>query len=182
MDSVSHFQLLVRTFNWHAPSWDLFIFGFWLVASVLFAFSAGRGRMLTILISTYMAQLLVIQAPFFTNLVSTRLDIGMATLAQLATFVILFLIFFIFLNRYAFQTAVEGRQITALPLVLVFSALQVGLLIQIILNYLPAHIQENFTPLVQLVFLHPNSGFVWLLLPVIFLIVVGRFLGHQAER
>lgn len=172
-------QTLIRTFNWHAPSWDLFILLFWVVASVLFAFSAGRGRMLTILISTYMAQLLVIQAPFFTDAVSQRLDIGMAILAQLAAFVILFLIFFIFLNRYAFRSSIEGRQLMAMPFVLVFTLLQVGLLINIVISYLPDHVQNSFSPLIQLLFLHPNSGFVWLVLPVVFLIVTGRFLSDR---
>ncbi len=172
-------QLLIRTFNWHTPSWDLFILLFWIVASILFAFSAGRGRMLTILISTYMAQLLVIQAPFFTDTVSQRLDIGMAILAQLAAFVILFLIFFIFLNRYAFRSSIEGKQLLSLPFVLLFTVLQVGLLINIVISYLPDYIQNDFSPLIQLLFLHPNAGFVWLVLPVIFLIVSGRFLGDQ---
>jgi hypothetical protein len=178
---MSEIQLMIRTFNWYSPSWDLFILLFWLVASVLFAFAAGRGRMLTILVSTYMAQLLVIQAPFFSSAVSDKLDIGMATLAQLAAFVILFLIFFIFLSRYAFRSSIEGRQILALPFVLIFTFMQVGLLINIVINYLPEHVQNSLSPLIQFVFLHPNSGFIWLLLPVVFLIVAGRFLGDQSD-
>lgn len=179
---MENIQLMIRTFNWHSPSWDLFILLFWIVASVLFAFSAGRGRMLTILVSTYMAQLLVIQAPFFSEAVSGKFDIGTTTLAQLATFSILFLVFFVFLSRYAFRSSVDGRQIIALPFVLVFTFLQVGLLINIVVNYLPDHIQNSLSPLIQFAFLHPNAGFIWLLLPVVFLIIVGRFLGDQIDN
>lgn len=179
--SFPDIQLLISTFNWHSPSWDLFILLFWVVASVLFAFAAGRGRMLTILVSTYMAQLLVIQAPFFSNAVSDKLNIGTATVAQLAAFSILFLIFFIFLNRYAFRSSIEGRQILAMPFVLVFTFFQVGLLINIVISYLPVHVQNDMSPLIQFLFLHPNAGFVWLLLPVIFLIVAGRFLGDRSD-
>jgi len=178
---MAQIQFLIHTFNWNSPSWDLFILAFWLVASVLFAFSAGRGRMLTILVSTYMSQLLVIKAPFFTALVSSKLHVGTtasnATFAQLAAFVILFLVFFVFLNRYAFKTSVDGRQIHALPFALVFSVLQVGLLINVVISYLPDYIQNSFSPLVQFLFLSPNAGFIWLLLPVVFLIVAGRFLS-----
>lgn len=179
---MNEIQLMVRTFNWHSPSWDLFILLFWLVASVLFAFAAGRGRMLTILVSTYMAQLLVIQAPFFSNAVSDKLNIAMATLSQLAAFVILFFIFFVFLNRYAFRSSIDGRQIIALPFVLIFTVLQVGLLINIVVSYLPDHVQNSMSPLIQLVFLHPNAGFIWLLLPVVFLIIAGRFVGDQIDN
>ena len=179
---MENIQLMIRTFNWHSPSWDLFILLFWIVASVLFAFAAGRGRMLTILVSTYMAQLLVIEAPFFSEAVSGKFNIGTATLAQLVAFAVLFLIFFVFLSRYAFRSSVDGRQIVALPFVLIFTVLQVGLLINIVISYLPDHVQGSLSPLIQFAFLHPNSGFIWLLLPVIFLIIVGRFLGEQMDN
>jgi hypothetical protein len=178
---MENLQIMIRTFNWHSPSWDLFIVLFWIVASVLFAFAAGRGRMLTILVSTYMAQLLVIKAPFFSEAIGGKFNIGMATLAQLATFAVLFLIFFVFLSRYAFRSSVDGRQITALPFVLIFTFLQVGLLINIVISYLPNHVQNSLSPLIQMAFLHPNAGFIWLLLPVVFLIVAGRFLGDQND-
>lgn len=181
MSNFSEIQFLISTFNWHSPSWDLFILLFWVVASVLFAFAAGRGRMLTILISTYMSQLLVIKAPFFSNLVADKLNVGAASLSQLGAFVILFLVFFVFLNRYAFRTSVDGRQIYTLPFALVFSVLQVGLLINVIMAYLPEHVQNSFSPLIQFVFLHPNASFIWLLLPVIFLIFTGRFLADQSD-
>jgi hypothetical protein len=178
---MGDYQLLISTFNWHSPSWDLFILLFWLVASVLFAFSAGRGRMLTILVSTYMAQLIVIQAPFLSNAVAAKFNIGMATLSQLAAFVVLFLIFFIFLGRYAFRTSADGRQITALPFTLAFTVLQVGLLINIVLNYLPEHVQNAFSPLIQYVFLQPNANLIWLVLPVVFLIILGRMISDQTD-
>ncbi len=178
---ISQIQFLIHTFNWHSPSWDLFILAFWLVASVLFAFSSGRGRMLTILVSTYMSQLLVIKTPFLSHAVSDKLHISMSSLSELGAFVILFLIFFIFLGRYAFRTSVDGRQIYALPFTLVFSILQVGLLINVVIGYLPDYVQNSFSPLIQFVFLHPNAGFIWLVLPVLFLIFTGRFLADQTE-
>jgi hypothetical protein len=179
---MPNYQHLISTFNWHSPSWDLFILLFWLVASVLFAFAAGRGRMLLILVSTYMAQLLVIKAPFLANLVSDKVSVASGTFAQLGAFVILFLIFFIFLGRYAFRSTMDGRQILALPFTLVFTVLQVGLLINIIISYLPDYIQNSFSPLISFLFLHPNAGFIWLLLPIVFLIIIGRFIADQLDN
>ncbi len=176
------FSSLIHTFNWHSPSWDLFILAFWLVASVLFAFAAGRGRMLLILVCTYMAQLLVIKAPFLSTIAADKLNIASSSIPQLATFAILFLIFFIFMGRYAFRSTADGRQILALPFTLAFTVLQVGLLINIVISYLPDHVQNSFSPLIQFLFLHPNASFIWLLTPIVFLILIGRFVSDQLDN
>ncbi len=181
MDYFATIQMLVKTFNWHSPSWDLFILLFWLVASVIYAFSSGRSRILTILISVYMAQLLVIEMPFLSTAVSDKLHVATGTLQQLAAFVILFILLFIFLGRYAFKTSADGRQFTAIGFGLVFSLLQVGLLINIVLHYLPDYVQNTFSPLITFLFLHPYSNFVWLALPVIFLVLLGRFISDRRE-
>lgn len=181
MEFFSNFSDLAQSFNWHSPSWDLFILLFWVVASVIYAFSAGSGRILTILVSTYMAQLLVIEMPFLAEAVSERTSITTGTLQQLAAFGVLFILLFIFLSRYAFKTSIDGRRFMAIGFGLVFAFLQIGLLINIIIGYLPVDIQNNFSPLVTLIFLHANSNFIWLVLPVVFLIFLGRFISDRNE-
>ena len=181
MEFFSNFSDLAQSFNWHSPSWDLFILLFWVVASAIYAFSAGSGRILTILVSVYMAQLLVIEMPFLSEAVSERANIATGTLQQLAAFGVLFILLFIFLSRYAFKTSIDGRKFMAIGFGLVFAFLQVGLLINIIIGYLPVDIQNNFSPLITLIFLHPNSNFVWLVLPVVFLILLGRFISDRNE-
>ncbi len=181
MESFSDLQLYLRTFNWHSPSWDLFIILFWLVASVIYALSAGRGRILTILVSVYMSQLLVIEMPFLTQAVSGKLDVATPTLQSLVAFVVLFIVLFIFLGRYAFKSSADGKQFSAIGFALIFSILQVGLLINIVLNYLPDHVRNSFSPLISFLFLHPYSNFVWLALPVVFLVIIGRFISERHE-
>lgn len=181
MEYFSSFQGLIKTFNWHSPSWDLFILLFWIVASVIYAFSSGRSRILTILISVYMAQLLVLEMPFLSTAVSEKLHVATGSLQQLVAFVILFIILFIFLGRYAFKSSADGRQFSAIGFGLLFAFLQVGLLINIVLHYLPNYIQNSFSPLIVFLFLHPYSNFVWLALPVVFLILIGRFISDRSE-
>ncbi len=181
MHIIETFQVLVRGFNWHTPSWDLFILLFWLVASVIYAFAAGRGRILTILISVYMAKLLVIEAPFLGVALAKKLPSSALSLQQLVTFGILFLILFVFLARFAFKTSVDGRHLRAIPFSLVFAVLQIGLLINIVLNFLPLISRDHLSPLIQFIFLQPWSGFVWLILPVIFLVAMGKFISEHAE-
>lgn len=128
-----------------------------------------------------MSQLLVIEMPFLSQAVSERVDIHTGTLQQLVAFAVLFIVLFIFLSRYAFKTSVDGRKITGIGFGLVFAILQIGLLINIVIGYLPGEVQDSFSPLIQLLFLHSNSSFVWLLLPVVFLIALGRFISDRNE-
>lgn len=172
---------MIQTFDWYSPSWSLFIMLFWIVASVIYAFSTGKGRTLTILVSVYMAQLLVLKMPFLSNAVSDRFGVATGTMQQLVAFVILFALLFFFLGRYAFKSSADGRHFSALGFGIAFSVLQIGLLVHIILGYLPEHVQNSFEPLIQFVFLHPNAGFVWLVTPVVFLVLLGRFLSERHE-
>lgn len=181
VEYFSQIQMLLRTFNWHSPSWDLFILLFWIVVSVIYAFSSGRSRILTILISVYMAQLLVLQMPFLGTTVSDKLHVATGSLQQLAAFIILFILLFIFLGRYAFKSSADGRQFSAIGFGLIFAFTQVGLLINIIVNYLPEHVKNTFSPLITFIFLHPNSNFVWLALPVVCLVLIGRFISDRSE-
>lgn len=181
MEYVNTISELVKSFNWHSPSWDLFILLGWGVASVIYAFSAGSGRILTILISTYMARLLVDEMPFLTSAVSDNLSITTGTLQQLVAFVVLFIVLFIFLGRYAFNTSADGRKFTAIGFGIAFAVLQVGLLINIVLSFMPEEIRQNFSELIKFIFLHPNSNFVWLILPVAFLVFLGRFISDRSD-
>lgn len=181
MHFVQQIQQLVQAFNWHSPSWDLFIILFWIVASVIYAFAAGRGRILTILMSVYMARLIVLEAPFLSEQVAKKLPSATLSIQQLATFAILFVVLFIFLGRFAFKTSADSRRMSSIPFGIVFAFLQVGLLINIVIQYLPESFRDNMAPLLQFLFVSNPANFVWLVLPVVFLILLGRFISDRSE-
>jgi hypothetical protein len=178
---VDNFLNLIKTFNWHNPTWDVFILGAWVLASVFYAFAAGRGRVVNILISIYIAKLLVLQAPFLTGGIAGKLPEGLAALQGLVAFGAIFLVLFLLLGRYVFKTSADHRQISSMLFGLLFSFLQIGLLINIVLNYLPQELQNNFSPLIQAIFIQQYASFVWLVLPVIYLILMGKFVGDSNE-
>ena len=97
-----------QSFNWHNPSWDLFIILFWAAVSLIYAFAAGRGRVINMLFSLYIAKLMVTQAPWLTGAVSQKLPSQFASLQMLVSFVIIFIVLFILLGRYAFRTSADG--------------------------------------------------------------------------
>jgi hypothetical protein len=179
--SLSEANNLVQTFNWHTPSWDLFILLAWIVGSVLYAFTAGRGRIINILISVYMAKLLVIEAPFLTDAITERLPDSVGSIQQLVVFLILFLVLFLFLGRYAFKTSADSKHLGSILYSVVFAILQIGLLINIILTFLPEGVKNSFSQLIQVVFIKEPSSFVWLLVPLAFLIVLGRHVADHHE-
>jgi len=170
-----------QSFNWHNPSWDLFILLAWVVVSLVYAFAAGRGRVINMLFSLYIAKLLVVEAPWLTNALSQKLPSQFASLQLLVSFVIIFIVLFILLGRYAFRTSADGRHFGSVPFTLFFSFLQVGLLINTIIGYLSANTIAAFSPLIKLVFVNPPASFVWLLLPLGFLIILGRSVADPTE-
>ncbi len=172
---------MVRAFNWHNPSWDLFILAGWAIVSLIYAFTAGRGRIINILMSVYVAKLMTVEAPFLGDAINKKLPENMLSLQQVITFVALFLILFFLLGRFAFRTSVDGRQFSSMIFGVFFSLLQVGLLINIILNYLPPSVQSGFDPLIQTLFLKDAASFVWLVLPIGFLVLFGRFVSSVHE-
>jgi len=181
MISASEIGQMAHGLNWHNPTWDLFILAVWAIASILYAFTAGRGRVINILMSVYIAKLMVDEAPFLSHAITSKLPSSLLAMQQLAVFVIVFLILFMFLGRYAFRTSADGRQAGAILFGLIFSFLQIGLLINTILGYLPTAVQQNFQPLIQTLFIKDPAGFIWLIAPLAFLIVLGKFVADPNE-
>ncbi len=178
--SFADVNQLIHNFNWHNPSWDLFIFLFWAVASIMYAFAAGRGRVISLLMSLYISKLLVLQAPWLTNAINSKLPSTLLSLQQLVTFLIIFILVFILLSRYAFRTSLDSRHLASVPFNVVFSFLQIGLLINTILSYL-AIAGRSFSPLVNLIFVSNVSNLLWTLLPLAFLIFLGRSVTDRHE-
>ncbi|MDR3642299.1 MAG: hypothetical protein P4L74_01560 [Candidatus Doudnabacteria bacterium] len=171
---------IIHNFNWHTPSWDLFILLFWAVASIFYAFSAGRGRIISLLMSLYIAKLFVLQAPWLGNSVGQALPNTLSSIQQLVSFLIIFVILFVLLSRYAFRTSADGRHFTAIPFAIVFAVLQVGLLINTILSYLAVS-GKTFSDLITLIFLSGPADFIWLVAPLVFLIILGRAVADPNE-
>jgi hypothetical protein len=171
---------LLHSVNFHSPSWDAFIFFFWIIVSIIYSFSAGRGRIISILVSVYMSELLVIQAPFLSTAVGSKLGLAVY-LGRLVTFLVLFGFLFLILSKFVFRTSVESRGFGSWFFSLVFAFLQVGFLISVIFTFLPPEIKDTFAPLVRFVFINNTAVFIWLILPIAFLIILGRHISDHSR-
>jgi hypothetical protein len=152
----------------------------WIVAAVMYAFAAGRGRIMSVLVSVYMAKLIVIEAPFLGTEIGTKLNVAQS-FQELAAFVVLFLLLFLFLARYAFRSASDGRHAASFVFTLIFAFVQIGLLVNIIIGFLPEATVATFSPLVRFLFVDRPADFIWLVLPVVYIVLLGKFISDRSE-
>jgi len=115
-------------------------------------FASGRGRIINILLSVYVAKLIVLEMPFWAL---PRANWGYHPSRHCSSWRLCNSFFgaVLFLGRFALKTSADSRHLVSMIFGLIFAFLQIGLLINIILSYLPAGTQQSFSPLIQTILL-----------------------------
>ena len=145
----------------------MFIFLFFIVGSLLYGFSLGRDRVIIILISIYMALAVVGNAPILKQL-NLAFHINDNVVLRLTYFLGVFVLLFFLLSRSALlRTFGENSGTGAWWQVILFSILQVGLLISIAMSLLPAEMLSNFSDITKQIFLSDTGRSCWLILPIV---------------
>lgn len=173
---------LIASIDWSTPSWDLFIILFFILASTIYGFSLGRDRIIVILISLYMALAIVNYAPFLGK-ITTDVGITGAFVFQVSAFVASFLLLFFMLSRSALAATI-GRNRADGPWwqIIVFSFLHIGLLISAVFSFLPASITDGLAPLTKQLFVNEMAVFLWIILPIIFMIMIRGRVRHDHKE
>ncbi len=173
---------LFNNINWTAPSWDLFIVIFFIVAAFLYCLSLGRNRILVILISVYIALALVNAFPFSEKVIG-QFRLGDTFVLKITLFAGIILILFFLLSRSALSSAMTTRRGGSWFQVLIFSFLHVGLLISLVLSFVPKEFVENLAPFTRKIFTTDTARFLWLLLPIVAMCLLkGRRRRRRAEE
>ncbi|MBI5404969.1 MAG: hypothetical protein HY976_01955 [Candidatus Kerfeldbacteria bacterium] len=163
---------LVANVNWAQPSWDLFIVLFFIIAGFLYGLSLGRDRVIVILVSIYMALAVVNTAPYIGNLAA---DVGIANVFvfRISAFVAVFVALFLLLARSALlQTVASADERGTWWQVMLFSFLHVGLLISIVLSFLPDGAATHLAPVTQKMFTSDTGRFLWIVGPILMMILI----------
>lgn len=152
--------------NWSKPTWDLFIILFFLVASLIYGLSLGRDRIMVIMVSIYMALAVVNAAP-------TSINVNNLFIIRISTFVGLFLVLFFLLSRSALlhSIASSDNKGTWWQAIL-FSILHVGLLMSVVLSFLPKASLDLLSPATKTLFVNDPAPFLWVLGPIVLMILV----------
>lgn len=173
---MSTFEQTLNTFastSWANPSWDLFIAIFFIVAALLYGFALGRDRVILIMMALYTSLAIVTNAPYIDRLVGVELSINQSIALKVTTFLGAFILLFFLLSHSALRHVLGRKSGTASWWhTLVFSFLQVGLLISVTLSFLPASTVTGLAPLSASLFLSDPGKFVWLVGPVVAMFVL----------
>ncbi len=163
------------------PSWDLFIILFFLAAAFVYGMSLGRDRIVVILVAIYMALAVVNYAPFL-GTVSGSFGIDKIFVVRISVFVLTFLGLFFLLSRSALlRTIAKGDEQGNWFQVVIFSFLHIGLLISIVLSFLPIELAGSLAPLSQKFFVSDLARFFWVIAPIGAMIFFGRSGGPKKE-
>jgi len=160
--------------NWSAPSWDLFIILFFVVAAFLYGLSLGRDRIIVILVSIYMALAIVNAAPYLNDF-NAEISYNNASIFKVTIFLGLFIIVFFLLSRSALLNTIAssdspGRWWQSI----VFSFFHVGLILSILMAYLPKDMTDNISAGMRNLFISDPAKFFWLVAPIAVMVLIRK--------
>ena len=161
--------------NWSTPTWDLFIFVFFVGAAFLYTISLGRTKIVASLVSLYVSLAVVTNLPYlirFTEGTLAAQFFAFKTIIFIAVFIILFAI----LSRSTFLEGVVSGSPGSLWGAAILSVLHVGLFISIILSFLPIEALGRLAPITRTVFAGHLGRSFWLIVPLL-----GMIIGHRRE-
>jgi len=152
------------------PTWDTFIFLFFIIAVVIYSFFANRERLVVVLLSIYASIAILGSTPYLHGYVM-QLTTTYGFVSQLAVFLVLFLLLFVLFSHHMSLRAEIGQ---TWPQAFIISFLQVGLLMSTLLTYIPIDVYS--TQFVRSFFIDQIPRTVWMLAPVAMMVL---FRGHQ---
>jgi len=174
----------MQNIDWTRPTWDLFIVLFFIVAAFLYGLSLGRDRIIVILVSVYMSLAIVEHTPFLNNEGFQNAINNITSqffVFQISAFLLLFIILFFVITRSALlKTIASSDSPGPWWQVLLYSILHVGLIVSIILSYIPKEALEGvLAPLTKQVFTTNAAQSFWIIAPVVVMFI---FKGGASDK
>lgn len=163
---------IISNINWNVPTWDLFILIFFVSVGILFAFTLGKARVLFVLLSLYVGLAIASSLPFITEETSSKFHLGSVAALKIVVFMVCVITLFILFSRMGVLSSFSGKMN---PLViLLFSYLQVGLLISVLLSFLPPDTISSFAPITKKLFTTNIARMSWLLVPIVAMLLIKK--------
>lgn len=162
----------ITSINWAEPSWDLFIVLLFVVSAFLYGLSLGRDRILAILTSIYMAVAIVNTAPYLDEF-SLKVTVNNDSVMKVTVFVGIFVILFFLMSRAAIVNTFGGNSYGKWWHSIIFSFFHTGLMLSIVLQYVPNDWVTQLSEPMQEYFLSDPAKFFWLVMPIVTMVVLG---------
>jgi hypothetical protein len=166
----------LQAFDWSKPSWDLFIVLLIAVGALLYGTALGRDRIMVNMVALYMAIAVMKSVP-------DSITLWNGLFVQLSAFVGLIAIFIFLLSRSALQRTIATADSRG-PWwqTIIYSILQIGLFVSVILSMLPESSLEKLQPLTQQIFVQPGAGFAWVVLPILIMVALRGGAGQKEKK
>lgn len=149
--------------NWSVPSWDLFIYLFFAIGAVLYGMALGRDRVLAMLISIYIGLAISSNLPFLNEKTAGKVGLSSVFMLRLLVFAAVLVLGFYVFSRVGLVSISSDSKVWH---VFLFSFCQVGLLVSIVLSFLPSEILQSLNPFTRQVFMTEMARFLWILAPL----------------
>ncbi|KKS67363.1 MAG: hypothetical protein UV36_C0009G0009 [Parcubacteria group bacterium GW2011_GWC2_42_6] len=153
-----------------ANDWILLLI--FLGVAFVYGLTMGRGRLLVVILATYFAYFLVKAFPWKElSFLGLKQEPGSAVQIFIFLAVILGFYFLIPYSSLRVLVSSRGRGVRGkLWQLLIFSILQIGLILEMVINFLPPKVIVALSPLAKLIFIGPWPYFIWILLPFLAII------------
>ena len=160
--------------NWSFPTWDMFIYIFFLSSIILYGFILGRDRILIILFSIYIALAVSSNLPYINDEIAKKFGFGPVFVMKLFVFAAIVAGLYILFSKIGLLSTFS--ETAGVFHVALFSILHIGLIISVILSFVP---QEalGLSDFTKNVFVSDIARFTWILAPLI-----AMFLVKHEER
>lgn len=175
---------IVRTYLEKLSNLDLgpgALFGILAVVFLLlYGLSLGRTRALISLLAIYIAYVLQAMFPYFSELHEALRFSPEPYLTRVAVFLVFYLAVFVVLNRSLVKRRLTMNEFSIFWVSLI-SLLQLGILISVILNFIPVDKLTIFPENMLGYFAEQRALFFWLTAPVVILVAMRREKGSRSS-
>lgn len=156
--------------DWSNPSWDVIVLLFFVGGALLYGMAMGRSRIIVILMSIYITSAIANAVPW-DRFFSGSISVNNALVLQAGTFIVLLIALFFLISRSAVGRVI-GDSGGKWWHVILFSFLQIGLIISVIMSFLPDQFLANFSDLTREIFTSDIGKIVWLVMPIAGMLLV----------
>jgi len=158
------------------------LFGLLVVISLfLFGLSLGRTRALVSLLAVYVAYVLRVIFPYFSELKKIAPNFSGAYIVSIAVFFVFYILAFFILNRTLIKRRLTMSEFSIFWIAFI-SFLQLGIFVSIVLNLVPANERIIFPEYLSGYFAGQKALFFWLTAPVVVLLLMRREKGSRKSK
>lgn len=158
--------------NLATPTWDFIIFLFFGITVIFYGFLLEKEKIINLLVSSYLALAVATNVPYLDKLSEVIAKSGLFAF-RVSAFILVFIVLFILLSRSSILSSFSGLSGSWWQIIL-FSFLQVGLLLSIILSFLPQLALNYLSIFTKIIFTSDLAKFLWIVLPIVALIFLGE--------